>query len=608
MVRRAVAGTIAVAALLSATPAAADSVESRRELANRCVSIEGGESHVYLKPTALGTYLIRDATGHLLAPGDDGETSRLDTPGAAAEWRIRGRGGAFTVRSTATGASLAHGRVAFTTAKGCSRFPEARVGAHGTFDPTRANGTVRGFADLHLHMTANLRAGGAVVSGEPFNRFGITEALGHDADVHGPDGSLDITGNLLRTGEPTGTHDTDGWPTFAGWPVFDTYTHQQIYYMWLKRVWRAGMRLVVAQTVEDQPLCEIEPLRTHSCDEMETVKLEIQQLRDLQTYVDAQSGGRGRGWLRIVTNPWQARRAIADGKLAVVIGMEASNPFGCSESQGVPQCDKADIDAGLRELRRLGLRSMFVTHWVDNAFGGAAFEEGAKGDFIKTFEVSQTGHPFATEPCGDADEAGGECNALGLTDLGAYLVRRLIAKHMMIETDHLSQKAREAVFDIAEEQGYPLISSHTGTGGEWTPDQLERLYGIGGLATVRPGPAGEMADELQQLARSPGAGGPRPVGFGSDTGGFSALPGPDEDAATKPLRYPFRSFVCDVRFARQRTGGRTFDLNRDGVAHYGLFADLIADVEGRPGGRRALRPFFRSAEAYLRTWERAYRR
>ena len=57
-------------------------------------------------------------------------------------------------------------------------------------------------------------------------------------------------------------------------------------------------------------------------------------------------------------------------------------------------------------------------------------------------------------------------------------------------------------------------------------------------------------------------------------------------------------------FGRQRTGERVFDLNTDGVAHYGLFADLLADVERRTGGAKALGLLFRSAEAYLRTWRR----
>ena len=127
--------------------------------------------------------------------------------------------------------------------------PEANLGATGrTFQGTNPNGTVFGFIDDHLHITADMRAGGSVIYGESFDRFGIAEALGHDADEHGPNGTLDVTGNLLRDGTPIGTHDTHGWPTFTGWPVHDTYTHQQTYYMWLKRAWKAGMRLVVAQT------------------------------------------------------------------------------------------------------------------------------------------------------------------------------------------------------------------------------------------------------------------------------------------------------------------------------------------------------------------------
>ena len=53
----------------------------------------------------------------------------------------------------------------------------------------------------------------------------------------------------------------------------------------------SGLRLVVAQAVEDEPICRIEPVRSHSCSETKTIRLEIDQLRGLQDYVDAQEGG-----------------------------------------------------------------------------------------------------------------------------------------------------------------------------------------------------------------------------------------------------------------------------------------------------------------------------
>jgi hypothetical protein len=306
-----------------------------------------------------------------------------------------------------------------------------------------------------------------------------------------------------------------------------------------------------------------------------------------------------------VYGPAQARRAIEQGRLAVLIGMESSDALGCSEFEGVPRCTRADIDRRLDELHRLGLRSMFVAHWVDNAFAGAAFEGGATGQFISAMQVEQTGQPFASEPCTGADEAGGQCNAKGLTDLGRYLVTRLMAKHMLIETDHMSQKARATVLAMAEAKHYPLVSSHTGTGGEWTPAQLRRLAAVGGLASARPDTAPELAKKIVQFRNYAGSARYFCPGLGTDTGGFNASPGRRADAGLHPLRYPFSSYDGKVTFVRQRSGQQVYDLNADGVAHYGLFADVVADMQRQPASRAALRPLFHSAEAYLRTWQRA---
>ena len=79
------------------------------------------------------------------------------------------------------------------------------------------------------------------------------------------------------------------------------------------------------------------------------------------------------------------------------------------------------------------------------------------------------------------------------------------------------------------------------------------------------------------------------------------------DAATNPLSYPFNSYTGNVDFTRQQTGERTFDLNTDGVAHYGLVADLLADTQQEPRGDKAMRLLFRSAQAYLDTWSAAYK-
>ncbi len=647
--RAAGVATAAVVAALLAAPGAS-AAPDRYDLANRCWTLgaTGGDAvaleRVFMEPTGLGTYLVMDRERRFLA-ADGRRAEWVETAGPRAVWTVRGRAGALRLASKPSGRglrlggrlSLAKGRgmvLPAARAEGCARFPEASPGARGRpFRGTERDGSVNGFADMHLHITTELRAGGRVVYGRSWSPFGIGAALGGDAAVHGPDGSGDATGNLLRDGIPFGTHDTHGWPTFAGWPTNDTNTHQQTYYVWLQRMWMAGMRLVVAQAVEDKPLCEIEPVRSHTCDEGKVVASAVRRLRGLQGYVDAQSGGPGEGWLRIVTSPRQARRVIARGKLAVVIGAETSTLFNCEEGG---DCGRRDVDRGIARMRRLGLRSLFIAHWVNNAFAGSALEGGTKGKFINVFNAYQNGEYFQTGPCphqGQGEEVvrlsdlersvlegffpatrdlppmpeyppGPQCNVKGLTPLGAYLVRRLMANGMLIEVDHLSERARDAVLRITGRRDYPVISGHTGTGGAWVPAELRSLYRGGGVGAATPARAGELAQKLLELGRYARGRAPG-VGLGTDTGGFSTLPGPDDDAAANPLAYPFESADGRVTFRRQRTGTRTFDLNADGVAHYGLFADLLADMRAVPGGREATRELFGSAEAYLRTWERA---
>jgi microsomal dipeptidase-like Zn-dependent dipeptidase len=609
------------------------------------------------KATGLGTFLVMDGGGQLVGePGGKAvvRNGGPETAGPADEWApTRVAPNTFTLRSTASGKRLATGsggalalattgaKLRLTKAGTCRRVPEAGVDATGKAPkPTNADGTIDGFADTHLHITADMRAGGSVIAGKPFDRFGVARALGRDADAadHGTDGSLDYTGNLLRDGVPFGTHDTAGWPTFTGWPTHDTNTHEQVYYAWLERAWRAGMRLTVAETVEDTQLCKVEPKRRYSCDETTAIKGQIKRLRQLQDYVDAQSGGPGRGWFRIVTSPAQARRVMARGKLAVVIGIESSFPLDCKAQPGAKPCTTKQVDTRLDALRKLGVRSLFIAHWADNGFAGAAIEGGVKGKFINALGRVETGRYFQVGTCPDpsqgeelqslapieikvlsqffpatktlADDpappypAGRHCNVRGLTSLGRHLVRRMMATHMLIEMDHMSERARESVLKLAEQAHYPVVSGHSDTGGLWTQGELKRLTAIGGIASQRLDDPAALAKDI--VARTSYRSGKHyfGVGLGTDTGGFSSLPG----APATKLAYPFHLDGSHVSFSRETTGSRTFDLNTDGVAHYGLLPDLLADMQRQPEGKQAMKLMFRSAESYLQMWSLATRR
>ena len=72
------------------------------------------------------------------------------------------------------------------------------------------------------------------------------------------------------------------------------------------------------------------------------------------------------------------------------------------------------------------------------------------------------------------------------------------------------------------------------------------------------------------------------------------------------MTYPFTA-PNGTTVSRQVFGSRTFDLNTDGVAQYGLYADWTTDLIGQAGGDSAAlrQQLMGGAEAYTRMWEAA---
>jgi hypothetical protein len=76
-------------------------------------------------------------------------------------------------------------------------------------------------------------------------------------------------------------------------------------------------------------------------------------------------------------------------------------------------------------------------------------------------------------------------------------------------------------------------------------------------------------------------------------------------AQQDPVVYPFPSADGSGAFQRLVTGERSFDVNQDGVANVGLMPDFVEDLRRIGLGAAELEPLFRSAEGYVRMWERA---
>jgi hypothetical protein len=618
----------------------------------------GRAARFFFKATDLGSYLVFGAGGTFLA-GSSG--AAMDPgPSADAEWTVRktgNRGFTFTLPNgralAASSSALSIGgraaRFTLERADGCVAYPDSQVDVKG--DPhagISAFQEVRGYVDAHTHGMAFEFLGGQVHCGRPWHKYGAPYALRDCKDHEQTQGH----GAILETffsGEVG--HDPVGWPTFKDWPAPDSLTHEGTYYRWLERSWRGGQRLFVNLMVENNKLCEIYPLKRNSCDDMDSIRLQARDMYEFQDYIDAQFGGPGKGFYRIVKSPWAARKVINAGKMAVVMGIETSVPFGCTFKsvlgKDIPACTAAQIDRQLDEMHRLGVRQMELVNKFDNALAGVAGDNGATGVVVNGANFLETGTFWNMRHCEPPDgesadhtqiafpDIGAEqqdalfgaigklfggvlpaiplygrplhCNGRGLTSLGEHTIAGLVKRNMIFDPDHLSVKARTAAMNQLERMRYPgVISSHSWS----TPDTYPRIYQAGGFITPY---AGDSTGFVEKWRRHLGWADKRyyfGFGYGADINGLGAQGNPRGANVANKVTYPFRG-LGGVRVQRQRAGERVYDINVDGVAQYGLYPDWVQDLRKVAGaqqkgaGSKIVDDMARGAEAYLQMWERA---
>jgi hypothetical protein len=612
-------------------------------------------SPLYFKATALGRYLLYSSERTFLDGGQPAATYAAQ-PGPSNDWVVTTpRKGEFRFEIPGHGflAEGAGGQAVVNGAgtplrlqkrAGCADFPE--VGTNVTGDPfAGASRTqeVRGYIDAHTHGMAFEFLGGQVHCGRPWSPYGVTVALRDCPDHEATDGKGAVLEAFL-SGQAT--HDPVGWPTFKDWPAPHSLTHEGTYYKWMERSWRAGQRILVNLLVENNKLCELYPLKRNSCDDMDSIRLQAKDMRDFERYIDAQHGGPGRGWYRIVTTPEEARAAINAGKLAVVMGIETSVPFGCTQKVGVPdmRCSKATIDRQLDEVREMGVSQMELVNKFDNALSGVAGDEGSTGYLVNSANTLETGSPWRMKTCDpndpevhDKDQdnsvpvpsgdipaqdalfgavaavsgvmlpalpvypAKHHCNELGLTELGEHTIRGLADRNMLFDPDHMSVKARKDSLSLIESMQYGgVLSSHSWS----TPDAYPRIYDDGGFIAPY---AGDSTGFVEKWKRHLTWANPKTywgIGFGADINGLGAQGDPRPGATENPVTYPFTA-LGGVTVDKQVSGSREYDINKDGVSHYGLYPDWIEDLRMQAGDD-IVQDLARGSEAYLQMWERAY--
>ncbi len=557
------------------------------------------------------------------ADAEDGSDWTFDETGDGA-LTASTRGAFLAVGSNNTLALAdAPAKLKFEPADGCAEYPEMPLGVVGKTYKGDVDKPVLGFAEVHTHManadqlsdgsTEDGAAAGGVLYGHAVDRFGVTHAL-HDCEkIHGPDGWLDPEA-LVLDGNPGQTHDTKGWPTFVDWPKHDSFLHQQMYWRWVERAWLSGLRVMSMLGTNIEALCEFGREATAQqrnyegevdCKDMSIGMKQVKYAYVIQDYIDAQYGGPGKGFFRIVKDPAEARRVIADGKLAVVPGLEFSNIFGCNVTflpggQEVRHCTKAQIDAQIDMAWEAGVRHVYPFHDVDSALGGAGLfsevlnlvgfygtkgfwdvspcENGGEGDtFFYNAGVNFKGpgpttggmvYPAEYDPQGHnvpspfkellfetllgkapVYPTGRQCNNRLITDLGYYAIDKIMKKGFILDIDHAAYRSKQLMLDYTAqtEPDYPLVSGHGGQGGI-DKQQIEQIIRQGGIVYPGNGNGKGHVDFLKKLRPhwiASGTSRPFSVGYGADANGIRTLPGPRGQGRIDvkgKVDYPFTLF------------------------------------------------------------------
>ncbi len=639
--------------------------------------------HFFMQAAGLSRYVFYTADKMFLT-GSGTAVATAAAPTNGSDWTFAGSNPSYTATTAGqpmavdgTGTVAQGGTaapLAFEPASGCSAYPEMPVGiAAPAFKSQGVNKRVIGFAEVHSHMgmsselsdgSGNVGPSAAgVLYGQPINRFGVIEALKNCEAIHGPNGTLSAE-NVILDQNPTEMHDTVGWPTFIDWPKRDSLLHQQMYYKWIERAWKGGLRTMSIHGTTIEALCNISKAtygnKNAQCVDEEAGELQVKYLFDIEKYVDAQSGGPGKGWFRIVKTPAEARSVIADGKLAVIPGLEFSNLFHCrvqflpdgSETSG---CTKDTIDSGIEQAWNLGVRQIFPYHDVDSSLGGtgifsSVLNEVAYTDthgFWKTYPCENGGEgptyfyaagavmesataTQANDPISQAIAAavagnapiyppGRQCNARTVTDLGKYAIDKLMKKGFVLDIDHAEIKSKQYMLDqgARTNPNYPMISGHGGQGGI-SNAQVIQIVKQGGI--IYPAlPNGKdyaaFVQKLKPLWNASGTTRPLGVGYGADTNGLHTLPN-SRGAGAVAVKYPFTLFqgpgwgpqyvaagIAPVTVQQLAIpGGKSWNIDEEGMSHYGLVPDIVEQIRIE-GGQEATDAFYNSAETYLQLWE-----
>ena len=522
--------------------------------------------------------------------------------------------------------------------------------------------TLFGWVDMHTHPMSQFGFGNEFfygnIDGEPPTPGSCNCMHGHV--LFPTDAGYCAQQNLIRNKlldfvDPHAKRPGDeGWE--GGWPKQSNVTHQQMWWEWLDRARRGGLRTIVALAQNSHALAD--GLETGGpYDDKRSMD---DQIRELIAFVHV----RHAEIMDTVTTAARMREVVASGRLAVIIGLEMDNIgnfYSPAERRSGevynPNPTETDVREEIDRLYNLGVRYIFPVHIMNNVFGGAAVYDQEKAMLFNLSNFYSTGRTFNVEavrtatsgiafkepdlrslvlpPWVDAlrrlpfvplpahvldihrysyPDPGpgfGHRNGLGLTPLGNLAVRYMMRKGMMIDIDHMSERCVEDVIRIARETNYPLNSGHNGPRGmagdekARTDAHYTALRNLGGMVGVGTGEA-EAAAFMGTYRNVLGRMGHRNVAIGTDVHVGAKLPVAPSASARLTTNLPGLEICCNTAGNPKRWDFA--DYNRNGVSHYGLMPEFLQSVQNAGMTAAERRALFSTSEDFAQMWARCEQR
>lgn len=414
---------------------------------------------------------------------------------------------------------------------------------------------VWGFADLHTHPAVHMALGaeddgtGGIFYGKPGVKLEdntmASDLAPCDREKHGRfDGDFvrhETRQTIMqKVNQITGhTHGSSGYPDFKTWPNAGTTNHQQMHIQWIKRAFDGGLRILVASAMDNLSFrtlwrngYNIAPpqLRANKADEFASA---VRQLDFIHRVVAANSS-----WMAIAKSPAEAREAIRNNKLAVILGTEL---------------DTLTADQLIQLKQTKDVRLVIPAHVADSPIAGSAVYENLfnshnwflNGDFfhvvgdsnlkvrltkpsylgvqtsiwpldgsgaIAPNEIGQGQYcglkyeccPAPNNVAGCIPSSQGHKNEKGIVDPNGF--KRLMQQGLLIDLAHMSDVAQTDAVRLASTFRYPMLDSHTGMRDDHQRSENERairkslmktladLGGVMGMGTGGITSGGEAAD------------------------------------------------------------------------------------------------------------------